>query len=253
MFRRGGGGLNPYLSEYLTRLAAEGGSITGAEQGYLNTFLNSIQASEFDRLWVHGLSNQIAARISLVNALTADLITEVNAPTFTAGVGFTGDGTTDYLDLNFQPSTDGIKYTLNDCSFGVYTQDNVEGGYILGTGSGANFVGIRTKLTGNFTAEINSLSSVIGVSPSANGFWSVGRTGSTNPFVYRNGSSLTINTNPSLASTGLPANEVTCLAYGGTPTSTNTVSINFFGSANYNQVDFNTAIQSLAVSLGFDV
>jgi hypothetical protein len=42
--------------------------------------------------------------------------TAVNSPTFTTNVGFKGNGTSSYVDTNFNPSTSGVNYTLNNAS-----------------------------------------------------------------------------------------------------------------------------------------
>ena len=38
----------------------------------------------------------------------------VSNPTFTTNEGFTGNGTSSYIDTNFIPSTNGVNYKLND-------------------------------------------------------------------------------------------------------------------------------------------
>jgi hypothetical protein len=43
-------------------------------------------------------------------------MTAVNSPTWTANQGFTGNGTSSYIDTNFNPATQGVNYTLNDAS-----------------------------------------------------------------------------------------------------------------------------------------
>ncbi len=65
LFRRGGG-YNATTTAWIARVVAEGGSVTTAEAIAVNTLTNSIPIEEFDRLWVHGLQNQIAARTSIL-------------------------------------------------------------------------------------------------------------------------------------------------------------------------------------------
>lgn len=65
--------------------------------------------------------------------------TAVNSPTFTVDKGFLGDGSTSYLNTNFTPATDGVNYTLNEASFGVYSQTNKsEDSYDIGSRAGPN-------------------------------------------------------------------------------------------------------------------
>jgi len=49
-------------------------------------------------------------------APTLNQSTLVNTPTFTANQGFTGNGTSSYIDTNFNPSTSGVQYQLNSAS-----------------------------------------------------------------------------------------------------------------------------------------
>lgn len=49
--------------------------------------------------------------------------TKINSPTFTADEGFTGDGSSAYLDTNLNAQSDTTNYTLNDASFGGYVWD----------------------------------------------------------------------------------------------------------------------------------
>jgi len=53
--------------------------------------------------------------------------TAYNAPTFTALEGFTGNGTTQYIDCNWNPSVNGVNYVQNSASFGYYARTIVDG------------------------------------------------------------------------------------------------------------------------------
>ena len=47
-------------------------------------------------------------------------ITEVNSPTFTTDVGFTGNGSSAYLDPSYNQGTDGVNWSNPNGSYGVY-------------------------------------------------------------------------------------------------------------------------------------
>jgi hypothetical protein len=53
---------------------------------------------------------------ALIDWIRLTQYTAVNSPTFTTNVGFQGNGTSSYVDTNFNPSTSGVNYTLNDAS-----------------------------------------------------------------------------------------------------------------------------------------
>lgn len=50
--------------------------------------------------------------------------TAVNSPMFTSNGGFTGNGTSSYIDTNFNPATQGANYTLNNAGR-YYLIDNI--------------------------------------------------------------------------------------------------------------------------------
>ena len=61
------------------------------------------------------------AESSLKNLVLNDFhATAVNAPTFTAFEGFTGDGISSYLAVDYTPSVDGNTYLLDSAHFGLY-------------------------------------------------------------------------------------------------------------------------------------
>ena len=100
--------------EYFAALATQP---TVARKAIINTLVVVLKRfgawSLIDRLWLFASETQQAATISLVNPLST-AITEVNSPAWVADQGYTSDGLTSYLDTNFNPSTQALKYTLND-------------------------------------------------------------------------------------------------------------------------------------------
>ena len=68
-------------------------------------------------------------------------MTAANAPAFTDNQGFKGDGSSAYINTNFTPSTDGVNYALNSCSFGYYAFS------VLDTGINNINIGSRTSVS----------------------------------------------------------------------------------------------------------
>lgn len=109
--------------------------------------------------------------------------TLVNSPSFTANQGFQGNGTSSYIDTNFNPATQGVNYTLNDASRYAY----------VFTGSAAqrfegNVLDNNMRL-GNYTSmKINSGTTNTLDSPFnytvTRGMKSIHRTSSTNVTLY---------------------------------------------------------------------
>lgn len=85
----------------------------------------------------------------------ANQATLVNAPTFVSNGGLMGNGTSSYIDTNFNPATQGVQYTQNNASRYFFTHA------ISGTGrfDGIITSGINTIVRGASTAQrINSSS-----------------------------------------------------------------------------------------------
>ena len=81
--------------------------------------------NQLDRLWIWR-GDSISARTSIVNPSSTAPV-EVNSPTFHAVNGYTFDGASTYLNLKYNPFTDGVKYAgKDDASFGVSHYDAVD-------------------------------------------------------------------------------------------------------------------------------
>jgi len=239
---------------YFNQVTSNGGSLTNAEKTYINTFIGALGTdfSEFDRLWIHGLSNSVAARTSLANP-TSTMITAVNSPTFTTSVGYTGNGTTSYLNTNYNFST-GTKYTLNSGSYGVYS--NTAGAdmtCVMGVIDSPRVSRIYPKFSGSAFFSINQAGDGSGVFTAATKTLSAVRTLSNAISYHVNGvQTLTAST----ASTSIPSLNVFvlgCNANGSLSGSTYRVSSSFIGSGAINQLNFSNALQALGTSIGWAV
>lgn len=76
----------------------------------------------------------------------ANQSTLVNAPTFVSNQGFTGNGTSSYIDTNFNPATQGVQYTQNNASRYFFTHA-IGTGRFDGNTSGTNsmFLGVSAS------------------------------------------------------------------------------------------------------------
>jgi hypothetical protein len=82
---------------------------------------------------------------ALIDWIRLTQYTAVNSPTFTTNIGFAGNGTSAYIDTNFNPSTQGVNYTLNDASRIMHLKSpgGTDNGYPESSG------GLRINVTGN--------------------------------------------------------------------------------------------------------
>jgi hypothetical protein len=107
--------------------------------------------------------------------------TNVNSTTFTQYEGFTGNGTTMYLNTNYNPSTQGVNYKLNDASIGVYARANVSEARILMGGRTTSVTG-RSYIyfSGGLQSTLNQTTAEATVaSTRGDGFMAVSRISST--------------------------------------------------------------------------
>lgn len=99
-------------------------------------------------------------------------ITEVNSPTFTTNVGFTGDGVSAYLYTNFDPSTDRVNYDPKggDGQRFVWASDTGSSGTIISSlSAGLTNVYDRFRLNNTGLTSNKIMTSTGSVSPALTG------------------------------------------------------------------------------------
>ncbi len=87
----------------------------------------------------------------------------VNSPTFTPYEGWAGDGISSYIDTNYNPATEGSKYTLNNCSLGIYSRTDSAGTYCdIGSRTDTtNYTGLFSRLaTGIVAHRIHNVATI---------------------------------------------------------------------------------------------
>lgn len=254
----------PYTDAFNTVVIARGGSLTVNEVIYLHTFETSLilELPKFDRLFIHGLSNQKAALTSFVNPNTT-AATAVNAPLFTPSQGFTGNGVSTYLNLNYTASTDSVNYTLNSANAGYYGRIDIgaNGGGELGgydtTATPCYFYNITKYLSLTQYYSINNQNGSIESLTyygTTQGLFSWQRTTATNTNALKNGILLGNNTRNSGI---LPpiSYYLMCLNTNNIPAlfSTNQFTLSFLASGTVNQLNFYNAVQTLGTSIGWAI
>ncbi len=167
---------------------AAGGTVSGTRKGLVDTLIKALKSAglwtKLDRLWLFAAENQTAALIDLVARATA---TAVNSPGFTVDRGFNSDGSTSYVDTNYNPSTAGGNFALNAASFGGRSQ--ASSGVATFLGSPGTSLALINLATSSFTAEINDATAITGSTPGYGriGFCAVNRSGASARQTYYNG------------------------------------------------------------------
>jgi hypothetical protein len=129
-----------------------------------------------------------------------------SSPSFSANSGFTGNGTSSYIDTKFKPLSDGVQYTQNNAGLSVNVGSG--DGYIVGNSSGAS--GNQRMRIGNNDSMING--SLFFINPNfETGNIHLDRTSSTEVNTQQDN---TITNNRTDSSVALKNNEIWLLRIG---------------------------------------
>lgn len=204
----GGGSLSPWSATVVTD-----GQVDDPAQDALDAYLNAMTVqpsptqatrirtlisdlmdagvwSELDALYLHAVHDQQAGRINLVNP-TAMALTASGSPTFTAYEGFTGNGTSAYLDAGIGLASL-AHYDLNDATMFVWslTDSAVNSRFEIGTASGTTSrIACRAADGSMFVSTNSGTNSTVAVADSL-GLHAWSRTSSSTVALYKGGSSV---------------------------------------------------------------
>lgn len=207
--RRRASSLDAATTAWINAVVAAGGTVGTAQQGYVDTLIRSLKAhslwSVSDRIWLHASENAQQATIDIVNLGVA---TPVSAPTFTANEGYTGNGSSNYLNSGYSGSVNGVNFVRDSCSIHTYvrvsrtTNSLASVGFYDSAATGTAFY-FAPFFNSAFSYDTqNAFTLTSAAVADAIGFWTSTRTGSTATAVYKNGSSTAVSTT-AIASTAL--------------------------------------------------
>jgi hypothetical protein len=111
--------------------------------------------------------------------------TGVNTPDFTTNGGFAGNGTSSYIDTNFNPSTQGVNYTLNNAGRYMWVDNRQSNG--IWEGNDTTNYNISANRNGTNTVKVNQDAAVTSsaVNFQFDGFKSINRTSTTDLVCFR--------------------------------------------------------------------
>lgn len=177
--------------------AADATHITAIDDFYVGLKADGIY-TKLDEFWILGNQHE---QCGLLGGKLLKNCTNVNAAAFVADRGFTG-AATKYLNTNFVPSVDGVNFTQNDASFGIYCR--TEGAEARGSGINAGANINRTYVYPRYTGDIAYFSinqpaagEFSYATTTSLGLWVVRRTASNAVQAYRNGSQVATSTGAS--------------------------------------------------------
>jgi hypothetical protein len=233
---------DPDLALYISGLATP---LSATQLAYINTFVAGYKSDDsltnlsdaYDVMYYLGNETAESSLRNLVKR--AHDAVAVNAPTFTPYEGFKGDGISSYIDTNYNGATEGSKYTLNNCSLGIYSRTDVHGLYtdIGNRTSTSDYTAILARYSGNTIMRLhNALDPVIqDAEANSLGMFIACRSAAsqTGLFGYHNKTSLTI------INTGNTTNIPNCNIfigarnYNGTPEQLSPRQLSFVFAGNY--------------------
>jgi hypothetical protein len=131
---------------------------------------------------------------------------------FTAYQGYTGDGSTFYLDTQFGPSTAAGNFSQNSSSAAVYvlTNSTTDDGVGIGQGAVNNDVRIAILVPSGMFYAITGANNFSITNTNRMGFYTASRTNSSSTAIYKNGSS--VFSNPADTSTAIGSATVAVFA-----------------------------------------
>jgi hypothetical protein len=195
-----------YSSQFNTVYSAFGTKPGDTEAGYMDTMVRALVSGgywdRFDILYIMSSNTSANAFINWKNPGTYNLTDpESTNPTFTAYEGFAGDGSSDYLSTNFEPSAHQSSATRTDASMGIYVRSWTNGEVAFGA-SGYSDGLSRTALKPHdsavvYTAYINSGGTSTQYSSMTEGHLGlnvISRTGETTNEIFHNGVSVGTST-----------------------------------------------------------
>jgi hypothetical protein len=177
---------DPATIVWVNAVTTAGGTVSATQESYVNTLITCYKSagvfSIMDREWLLWADNIQQAETDLIHDATW---TSHGTAGFAANAGYTGDGSTSYLDSSFDPASAGGNFGASSANFDVYITHH-GGGVELGVVDGsytyinAEFMGY--DLEGATFPSLSNPSTAVGL-------WSVFRTDGSNSAAYKNGSS----------------------------------------------------------------
>lgn len=151
----------PQTTAFLARTSGLNGTETAAYKALINGLVSDGIFSLLDALYIFATNTTATANLNLCG--TNSTITSTAAPSFAADIGYTGNGTTQFLNTNFNPATQGVNVTANSNSMGVYlTNSRAANGSQTDMGC--------ENAAGTIFSYLNALSDSTGINGEMNAF-----------------------------------------------------------------------------------
>ena len=205
-----GGRVPTYTAEAIAAFAAMSVQPSVPLKSLYDACIVSLKAAgvwtKLDALYLMNVETAQAARLNIKNPGTYNL-TATSSPTFTAKVGYAGDGAAAYLNTNFNPTTaSSPNFTQNSAHVSVWSlKSGTDAAPAFGMAGSGN-TGLYPKFTDNKAyGQINEATSGANVAVADGlGHYIANRSAAGAEQLYKNGSSIATAANASAS----PANAV---------------------------------------------
>lgn len=198
-------GFETKYKEVLARATTLGYTLPSAPQQIkqnlmMKSLIDQGILSELD--FFHVYANDGSNLFSTINWVTPMLHqhTLFDSPSFTTNQGFAGNGSSMYINTNFKPQTNGVKYQQNSASYGYYIFSGGNTGLTVRFGARTGFDNQHSYEFRNKFADINTSSQTDVGTVLTNGFRHFNRSGAatTQRFIngVLNGTSAAISSTP---------------------------------------------------------
>lgn len=248
-----GGGFDPDYQAVLDYMTSEGYTLpTATTQEYQNTLVADLKSagvwSKLDSFSVFATDGDSDA--ALVDWKRLVTMTAVNAPTFTSLEGFTGDGVSAYIDTGYNPTTDGVNYTINDASVFWYKRErNTFSGVYISLSSFSSLVILNQAAVAQ---RINTLTSNMGLDLYYEGAGLVSKTSSLNWYFRKD---LETPETGTVSTDALPNDNVRFFGYaaGGNFSDVQLSIVGLGADLSAESTDYYNAVQTYMTSIGKEV
>ncbi len=178
-----------YQTVYDSLTTKPGASVADAQNTMVSSLVSAGIWAKMDLFYLFAQATNGAseALLNWINPGTFDG-TLVNAPAFVALEGFTG-GTDEYIDTDYMPESEGIKYLKDDASFGCYIRTDTDGIKTdMGVQRAGELIIMQSRSSNSFNHAINDDTVASGANTDSRGFYINSRDSSTVTKGYKNGS-----------------------------------------------------------------
>lgn len=189
----GSSSLDASTIAWVNAVVAAGGTVSAAQQTNVNTLIVSLKSHSLwtiqDRIWLH--ANENVSQQALIDIVNLGVATVNGSITLAAG-GYTGDGSTGYLDSGY---SSGSNFSQNSGSFSQYIRNSrtsnsaaASGRFDAASTGGQSLISPYNFALMSYDVNNGQFSNQP-ANTNAQGFWTASRTASNAIALYKNSNS----------------------------------------------------------------